>query len=114
MNSGISSTSAGAWDSLMRLAREGAMRPFCRALQGVGGMTGAFGLDEPVKRPWIERDWRLGAYTTSAADHLGVEHNPLPWHTTPAGVPKEAAEAVAQLFEVARNASDVAMGRDEL
>ncbi|XRB05444.1 galactolipid galactosyltransferase [Pycnococcus provasolii] len=103
-----------SWNELMRLAKENATRPFCRALEGVGGMTGAFGLDEPVHRPWIAKDWRLGAYRTHAAEHIGVEHLPLPWHTTPEWmISKDVAKGLAYIYESSVNVSSRVI-RDEL
>jgi len=43
-------------------AAAGQNRSFCRALQGGTGLTGAYGLDEPVQRPVVSKDWRLGRW----------------------------------------------------
>ncbi|MED6162324.1 Beta-glucosidase-like sfr2, chloroplastic [Stylosanthes scabra] len=50
-----------AWDELQIAAREKKTRPFYRAVDKHGLMY-AGGLDEPIQRPYIERDWRFGHY----------------------------------------------------
>ncbi|CAL5199039.1 unnamed protein product [Lathyrus oleraceus] len=50
-----------AWNELQRAAREKKTRPFYRAVDKNGLML-AGGLDEPIQRPYIERDWRFGHY----------------------------------------------------
>ncbi|KAL5541474.1 hypothetical protein UlMin_009184 [Ulmus minor] len=52
---------ANAWNKLRRAAREKKTRPFYRAVNKQGLMY-AGGLDEPIMRPYIERDWRFGHY----------------------------------------------------
>lgn len=51
----------GAWDDLQRAAKEKKTRPFYRAVDKHGLMY-AGGLDEPIQRPYMERDWRFGHY----------------------------------------------------
>lgn len=62
------------WANLMERAHRGDQRPICRAVHGEGGKTAAEGLDEPMLREWVVRDWRLGHYKRSG----------LPWQVTPA------------------------------
>ncbi|KAK1424156.1 hypothetical protein QVD17_19475 [Tagetes erecta] len=50
-----------AWKELQKAAREKKTRPFYRAVNKHGLMY-AGGLDEPIWRPYIERDWRFGHY----------------------------------------------------
>ncbi|XP_077217745.1 glycosyl hydrolase superfamily protein isoform X2 [Tasmannia lanceolata] len=50
-----------AWNELQRAAKERKTRPFYRSVNKHGFMY-AGGLDEPVWRPFIERDWRFGHY----------------------------------------------------
>lgn len=50
-----------AWNELQIAAREKKTRPFYRAVDKSGLML-AGGLDEPIQRPFIERDWRFGHY----------------------------------------------------
>ncbi|CAK8563837.1 unnamed protein product [Lathyrus sativus] len=50
-----------AWNELQSAAREKKTRPFYRAVDKNGLML-AGGLDEPIQRPYIERDWRFGHY----------------------------------------------------
>lgn len=50
-----------AWNELQRAANEKKTRPFYRAVNKHGLMY-AGGLDEPIQRPYIERDWRFGHY----------------------------------------------------
>ncbi|KAJ8767310.1 hypothetical protein K2173_017354 [Erythroxylum novogranatense] len=50
-----------AWYDLQRAAKEKKTRPFYRAVNKHGLMY-AGGLDEPIQRPFIERDWRFGHY----------------------------------------------------
>ncbi|XP_050218227.1 beta-glucosidase-like SFR2, chloroplastic [Mercurialis annua] len=52
---------ARAWNDLQRAAKEKQTRPFYRATDKHGFMY-AGGLDEPVQRPFVERDWRFGHY----------------------------------------------------
>ncbi|OAY27635.1 beta-glucosidase-like SFR2, chloroplastic [Manihot esculenta] len=52
---------AQAWYDLQRAAKEKRTRPFHRAVNKHGLMY-AGGLDEPIQRPFIERDWRFGHY----------------------------------------------------
>mmetsp|Transcript_20336 Transcript_20336/g.28173 ORF Transcript_20336/g.28173 Transcript_20336/m.28173 type:complete len:538 (+) Transcript_20336:106-1719(+) len=52
---------AAAWSHVRNAASSGLERPFCRQLE-VGGMTGAFGIDEPVPRKVNLKDWRFGEY----------------------------------------------------
>ncbi|KAL2338918.1 hypothetical protein Fmac_013364 [Flemingia macrophylla] len=49
------------WDELQRAVKEKKTRPFYRAVDNHCLMY-AGGLDEPVQRPYIERDWRFGHY----------------------------------------------------
>jgi hypothetical protein len=57
---------AGAWAPLAAAAAAGANRSFCRALEGTTGMTGFSGLDAPVPRPLVVKDWRFGRWTPPA------------------------------------------------
>ncbi|XP_071702122.1 galactolipid galactosyltransferase SFR2, chloroplastic [Rutidosis leptorrhynchoides] len=50
-----------AWYELQKAAREKKTRPFYRAVNKHGLMY-AGGLDEPISRPYIDRDWRFGHY----------------------------------------------------
>ncbi|XP_059631981.1 beta-glucosidase-like SFR2, chloroplastic [Cornus florida] len=50
-----------AWNELNRAAEDGKTRPFYRAANKHGLMY-AGGLDKPMLRPYIERDWRFGHY----------------------------------------------------
>ncbi|XP_075506595.1 beta-glucosidase-like SFR2, chloroplastic [Primulina tabacum] len=50
-----------AWNELQRAAREKKERPFYRAVNKNGDMY-AGGLDIPISRPFVERDWRFGHY----------------------------------------------------
>lgn len=50
-----------AWYELSKAAKEGKCRPFYRASDKHGFMY-AGGLDEPMMRPYIDRDWRFGQY----------------------------------------------------
>ncbi|MCD7446841.1 Beta-glucosidase-like sfr2, chloroplastic [Datura stramonium] len=47
------------WGELQTAAKEGKRRPFYRSVNKYGLMY-AGGLDEPIWRPYIERDWRFG------------------------------------------------------
>ncbi|CAL0330223.1 unnamed protein product [Lupinus luteus] len=51
----------GVWDELQRVAKERKTRPFYRSVDKHGFMY-AGGLDEPLQRPYIDRDWRFGHY----------------------------------------------------
>ncbi|KAJ0570486.1 putative beta-glucosidase [Helianthus annuus] len=50
-----------AWNELQKAAREKKTRPFYRATNKHGLMY-AGGLDEPIWRAYVERDWRFGHY----------------------------------------------------
>ncbi|KAK6913649.1 Glycoside hydrolase family 1 [Dillenia turbinata] len=50
-----------AWDELWVAAKAKKKRPFYRAVNKDGFMY-AGGLDEPILRPYIKRDWRFGHY----------------------------------------------------
>lgn len=50
-----------AWSDLQKAAAEQKMRPFCRAIDDSGLMY-AGGLDIPIQRPLVQRDWRFGHY----------------------------------------------------
>lgn len=50
-----------AWSELRRAAKEGKTRPFYRGVDK-NGLMYAGGLDEPIHRPYIDRDWRFGHY----------------------------------------------------
>lgn len=50
-----------AWIELHRAAKEKKTRPFYRAVNQQGLMY-AGGLDEPLLRPYADRDWRFGHY----------------------------------------------------
>ncbi|GMY27976.1 beta-glucosidase-like SFR2, chloroplastic isoform X1 [Fagus crenata] len=50
-----------AWRDLQRAAKENKTRPFYRAANKHGLMY-AGGLDEPILRPYVVRDWRFGHY----------------------------------------------------
>ncbi|XP_010914646.1 beta-glucosidase-like SFR2, chloroplastic isoform X4 [Elaeis guineensis] len=50
-----------AWKELQQAALEKRTRPFFRAVDKHGRMY-AGGLDEPIRRPYIQRDWRFGHY----------------------------------------------------
>ncbi|KAM5568661.1 beta-glucosidase-like SFR2, chloroplastic [Rosa sericea] len=52
---------ARAWHQLQIAARAKKMRSFYRAVNKDGLMY-AGGLDEPIQRPYVERDWRFGHY----------------------------------------------------
>ncbi|GAA0152853.1 glycosidase [Lithospermum erythrorhizon] len=52
---------ARAWIELQRAANEKKTRPFYRAVNKQGLMY-AGGLDEPIWRPYVLRDWRFGHY----------------------------------------------------
>ncbi|KAG6431339.1 hypothetical protein SASPL_109418 [Salvia splendens] len=52
---------ARAWNELQTAVREGKTRPFYRAVNKHGLMY-AGGLDKPIFRPFIKRDWRFGHY----------------------------------------------------
>ncbi|KAI3469249.1 hypothetical protein Pfo_025912 [Paulownia fortunei] len=52
---------AQAWNELQTAAKEGKKRPFYRAVNKHGLMY-AGGLDKPILRPYIVRDWRFGHY----------------------------------------------------
>lgn len=52
---------AHAWNDLQRAAKEKKTRPFYRAVNKYGLMFSG-GLDQPIQRPYIERDWRFGHY----------------------------------------------------
>ncbi|VFQ60999.1 unnamed protein product [Cuscuta campestris] len=49
------------WNELQLVVKEGKTREFYRAVNKHGLMY-AGGLDEPVRRPYVERDWRFGHY----------------------------------------------------
>ncbi|CAO2821682.1 unnamed protein product [Amaranthus hypochondriacus] len=50
-----------AWNELRRAAKGKKTRPFYRAVDKRGLMY-AGGLDEPIWRPYVDRDWRFGHY----------------------------------------------------
>ncbi|KAM7488021.1 hypothetical protein LguiB_025505 [Lonicera macranthoides] len=50
-----------AWNELQGAAKERKTRPFYRAVNKQGFMY-AGGLDEPIHRPFVERDWKFGHY----------------------------------------------------
>ncbi|KAL9237494.1 hypothetical protein vseg_012033 [Gypsophila vaccaria] len=50
-----------AWIELRSAAKEKKTRPFYRAVNNQGLMY-AGGLDEPLLRPYVDRDWRFGHY----------------------------------------------------
>ncbi|KAM3707973.1 hypothetical protein ACJW30_02G065200 [Castanea mollissima] len=52
---------AQAWSDLQRAAEDKKTRPFYRAVNKHGFMY-AGGLDEPIMRPYVLRDWRFGHY----------------------------------------------------
>ncbi|KAL0457529.1 UNVERIFIED_CONTAM: Beta-glucosidase-like SFR2, chloroplastic [Sesamum latifolium] len=52
---------ARAWNELQTAAKEGKTRPFYRAVNKHGLMY-AGGLDKPILRPYVIRDWRFGHY----------------------------------------------------
>ncbi|KAL0305259.1 UNVERIFIED_CONTAM: Beta-glucosidase-like SFR2, chloroplastic [Sesamum angustifolium] len=52
---------ARAWNELHTAAKEGKTRPFYRAVNKHGLMY-AGGLDKPILRPYVVRDWRFGHY----------------------------------------------------
>ncbi|OVA13574.1 Glycoside hydrolase [Macleaya cordata] len=52
---------ARAWNELQRAAKERKTHPFYRAVNKHGLMY-AGGLDKPISRPYIQRDWRFGHY----------------------------------------------------
>ncbi|KAL2470238.1 Beta-glucosidase-like SFR2 [Abeliophyllum distichum] len=56
---------ARAWNELLRAAKEKKTRPFYRAVDKHDLMY-AGGLDKPILRPYIERDWRFGHYEMEA------------------------------------------------
>ncbi|KAM0948445.1 putative beta-glucosidase [Dioscorea sansibarensis] len=61
-----------AWRELQIAAKEKKTRPFCRAVDRHGLMY-AGGLDVPIQRPYIQRDWRFGHYEME-----GLQ-DPLSW-----------------------------------
>lgn len=54
-----------AWAELQIAAAQGKKRPFCRAVDS-NGLMYAGGLDAPVERPLVQRDWRFGHYQIDA------------------------------------------------
>ncbi|XP_057428276.1 galactolipid galactosyltransferase SFR2, chloroplastic-like [Lotus japonicus] len=61
-----------AWDELQRAAKEKKTRPFYRCVNKHGKMDSG-GLDEPIQRPYIERDWRFGHYEMHGLqDYLSI------------------------------------------
>ncbi|XP_057959079.1 beta-glucosidase-like SFR2, chloroplastic [Malania oleifera] len=58
-----------AWNELRSAAKEKKTRPFYRAVNKRGLMY-AGGLDEPIQRPFIERDWRFGHYELDSPQDL--------------------------------------------
>ncbi|XP_078169143.1 glycosyl hydrolase superfamily protein isoform X2 [Carex rostrata] len=52
---------AHAWNELQRAAIQKKTRPFFRAVDKNARMY-AGGLDEPIQRPFVQRDWRFGHY----------------------------------------------------
>ncbi|KAJ8498862.1 hypothetical protein OPV22_009414 [Ensete ventricosum] len=50
-----------AWKELQHAAKEKRTRPFYRKVDKHGLMY-AGGLDEPIQRPYVRRDWRFGHY----------------------------------------------------
>ncbi|XP_047336605.1 galactolipid galactosyltransferase SFR2, chloroplastic [Impatiens glandulifera] len=50
-----------AWNELRRASKQGKTRPFYRAINKRGLMY-AGGMDEPIRRPYVDRDWRFGHY----------------------------------------------------
>jgi hypothetical protein len=52
-----------AWKKVTDAATAGVERPFCRDLHA-GGMTGAFGIDDPMPRKVVAKEWRYGLYET--------------------------------------------------
>ncbi|BBN02752.1 galactolipid galactosyltransferase [Marchantia polymorpha subsp. ruderalis] len=50
-----------AWRELQEVAEEGKKRPFCRSVDEKGLMYSG-GLDIPIERPFVSRDWRFGHY----------------------------------------------------
>ncbi|KAL8153617.1 hypothetical protein V2J09_011377 [Rumex salicifolius] len=50
-----------AWNELSKAAKEGKTRPFYRAADK-NGLMFAGGLEEPMLRPYIDRDWRFAHY----------------------------------------------------
>lgn len=50
-----------AWSELHHAAKDKKTRPFYRAVNKTGHMY-AGGLDEPIQRPYVLRDWRFGHY----------------------------------------------------
>jgi len=51
-----------AWAQFSGAVLEGRNRSFCRTLEGSTGMTGFSGLDAPVSRPLVAKDWRFGMW----------------------------------------------------
>jgi hypothetical protein len=51
-----------AWATYASAVAADTNRSFCRALEGTSGMTGFSGLDAPVPRPLVSKDWRLGMW----------------------------------------------------
>ncbi|XP_024518202.1 galactolipid galactosyltransferase SFR2, chloroplastic [Selaginella moellendorffii] len=52
---------ATAWKELQDAAAKGTKRPFYRAVDA-NGLMYAGGLDVPIERPFVQRDWRFGHY----------------------------------------------------
>ncbi len=51
-----------AWRTFSEAVLAKRNRSFCRALEGTTGMTGFSGLDSPISRPLVAKDWRLGKW----------------------------------------------------
>jgi len=69
------------WEKVLEGARSGLERPFCRDIT-TGGMTGAFGIDEPMPRKVVSKDWvtvttRDRSWRTLSAIVLSVHGRPL-------------------------------------
>ena len=51
-----------AWGVYADAVRAKRNRSFCRELEGTSGLTGFSGIDEPVHRPLVSKDWRVGMW----------------------------------------------------
>lgn len=51
-----------SWAIVETAGAKGTTRDFCRALEGGTGMTGFSGLDEPIQKPIVQKDWRFAMY----------------------------------------------------
>ena len=89
----------GAWSHYLSAAASKQNRSFCRTVEGGTGLTGAYGLDEPLPRRLTGKDWRLGKWTPPPyTDALSAELRSL----RDAGVRLAAAAAGVEVSELER------------